>query len=264
MDKVHLELAGADDASMLGKTETQVKDELVAELKAAGFQAASEVSEPKGAWKIEAALAMHDVTDPDAPAKAEVVIQLTRPDENTDRELRSRGEAKVKGPSLDERRDASRAAVEIALRDAATRAALLLSLLHKSDTELLAEKEPRAKDLALGLLAERGNAVAYEPLLEKLKSDDLETVRRALGGLLVLKDPRAVPAIIEAGHQKDDTFQREIVFALGTLGGDEAEAYLSLIAEGHDQPLMRASALQALEELKLRRDGGLIQKRGTP
>jgi hypothetical protein len=38
--------------------------------------------------------------------------------------------------------------------------------------------------------------------------------------LIHLGDPRAATALIEASRHKDDTFQREIVFALGELGGE--------------------------------------------
>jgi hypothetical protein len=52
--------------------------------------------------------------------------------------------------------------------------------------------------------------------------------------------------------------QREIVFALSAIGGDEAEAYLDVVASGHDDPLLRASAEKALGELRDR------AKRNTP
>lgn len=263
-DKVQLELAGDDDASILGQTDAQVKAQLVTALKAVGFSAAADVKEPKGVWRVEAAVALQEVrAEGDPPARANAVLVLSRRDESGDREVRGRGEAKVKGQSLDERRDASRGAVELALKDAATQAALLLSLLPKNDAELIAIKDGRGRDFALSILAERRNPAALEPLIEKLKSDELDQVRRAIGGLLELRDVRAVPALIEASAAKDDMFQREIVFALGTLGGQEAEAYLQIVADGHDQPLMRASAQQALDELRARADGGLFHQKGA-
>ncbi|MBL8957416.1 MAG: HEAT repeat domain-containing protein [Myxococcaceae bacterium] len=265
-ERVNLELAGNDDASILGWAESDVKAQLEAALKAERFVAAAEVKEPKNPWRIEAAVGLAEVraNDPDAPSKASVGLVLSRRGDDTDREIVGKGTATVKGQSLDERRDAARAALELALKDAASGAALLISLLTKTDAELVALKDERAKELALSLLAERGNPAALEPLLEKLKSDDLDQMRRAIGGLLSLKDLRAVPALIEASRARDDTFQREIVFALGALGGDEAEAYLQIIADGHDLPLMRASAQAALDELKARKAGGLNRRKATP
>lgn len=262
-EKVNLEMAGRDDTSILGQTDAEVKAALEGALKAAGFQPVAEVKEPKAPWRIEAMVGLDEVRsmDPDAPSKAMVGLVLSRRDDDADREIVGRGEAKVKGQSLDERRDAARVAVELALKDAATSAALMISLLSKKDDELLKISDPRGKNYALSLLAERKNPGALEPLLERLKSDDLDQVRRAIGDLLQLGDARAVPGLIDASRARDDMFQREIVFALGALGGDEAEAYLQIIADGHDQPLMRASAQQALEEMKARKDGGITRRK---
>jgi len=263
---LNVELAGSDDASILGWSEAEVKAQLEAALKAQRFVPAAEVKEPKGPWRIEAAVGLADVraSDPDAPSKASVGIVLSRKGDDTDREIVGKGSATVKGPSLDERRDAARAALELALKDAASGAALMISLLSKSDDDLIALKDERAREYALVLLAERKNPAALEPLLEKLKTDDLDQMRRAIGGLLSLKDPKAVPALIDASRARDDTFQREIVFALGALGGEEAEAYLQIIADGHDLPLMRASAQAALDELHARKDGGLTRRKAAP
>ncbi len=261
-----LEMAGNDETSILGWSEAEVKGQLEAALKAERFVPAAEVKDAKSPWRIEAAAGLADVkaSEPDAPSKAKVGLVLSRKGDDTDREIVGRGVATVKGPSLDERRDAARAAVELALKDAASGAALMISLLAKSDADLIALKDERARDYALMLLAERKNPAALEPLLEKLKTDDLDQLRRVIGGLLSLHDVRAVPALIEASRARDDMLQREIVFALGALGGDEAEAYLQIIAEGHDLPLMRASAQAALDELHARKDGGLTRRKAAP
>jgi hypothetical protein len=261
-DRVQLELAGRDDSSILGWSDEDVKGQLVTALKASGFRSAADVKEPKGAYRVQAALAVQDVKDPDAPARAECIVQLRR--DEVGREVKGKGEAKVKGVSLDERRDASRAAVELAIKDAAGQAALLIKLAARSDGELVAEKDPKVKELAVSVLAERRNPAALEPLIEQLRSDDIDVVHRAIGGLLELKDPRAVGPLIEASRQKGDVFQSEILFALSAIGGDEAEAYLQLMIDGTDQPVMRQIAEQALSELKARRDGGLLTKKGTP
>ena len=55
------------------------------------------------------------------------------------------GDAKVKGASLDERRDASRAAVELALQDAAKGASLMISLLGKTDADLTGVRPGQAR-----------------------------------------------------------------------------------------------------------------------
>ena len=65
--------------------------------------------------------------------------------------------------------------------------------------------------------------------------------------------------LIEAANQRDLMFQREVVFAVGSIGGSDAEAYLDLVASGHDDALLRTSAEQALSELRARQ-----QKKSPP
>ena len=67
-----------------------------------------------------------------------------------------------------------------------------------------------------------------------------------------------MPGLIDLGRAKEASFLREIVYALGAIGGEEAEAYLFTMAQGHDEPVIRASAQQALDELKSR------EKKETP
>jgi len=98
-------------------------------------------------------------------------------------------------------------------------------------------------------------------LLKRLESEDLGVLRRTIGLLVELKDPAAVSAIIEASRAKNPVVQREIVFALSAIGGDDAEAYLDVVASGHDDPLVRSSAEKALAEL---RDRKKLQKPAAP
>ena len=58
-----------------------------------------------------------------------------------------------------------------------------------------------------------------------------------------------MPALIDLSRGKDVGFLQEIVFALGEIGGSEAEAYLYTVAQGHDQPAIQAAAQQALDTL---------------
>src|SRR6266849_5936586 len=95
----------------------------------------------------------------------------------------------------------------------------------------------------------------------KLESEDPQSRRSAMRlalssaldqvtGLAHLKNAGAVPSLIDLAKGKDPSFVREIIFALGEIGGDEAEAYLYTVAEGHDQPAVRAAAQKALDELR--------------
>ena len=173
-------------------------------------------------------------------------------------ELVGLGEVKVPGDSLDERQAAVRKALELAIAQAVESANLELSAVDKPDEALvkdLNDKDPRVREFAVRVLADRKNPAAAEPLLERLKRPEEDEVRRAIGGLIELKDPRAVSPLIDLAREKDLMFLREVIFALGAIGGDEAEAYLYTVAQGHDQPAIRAAAQQALDELSARKTG---------
>ena len=174
-------------------------------------------------------------------------------------ELVGLGEVLVGGDSLDERQASVRKALELALEQAVESARIQLAAVEKPDDGLvkdLADKDPRVREFAVRVLADRKHPAAAEPLLERLKSPEVEEVRRAIGGLVELRDPRAVPALIDLARAKDLMFLREIIFALGAIGGDEAEAYLYTVAQGHDQQAIRAAAQQALDELTARKARG--------
>jgi HEAT repeat protein len=136
------------------------------------------------------------------------------------------------------------------------REAAALIALEGATPEVLAQKrrDPDAatREAALRLLVRKGDQRVVPDLLERLKSDDLDELRATIGLLVELKAPASVNPLIEAANQRDPGFQREVVFAVGSIGGSDAEAYLDLVASGHDDPLLRASAEQALSELRAR------------
>jgi hypothetical protein len=91
------------------------------------------------------------------------------------------------------------------------------------------------------------------PSLVALLSDDEETIRdAALGALVELRDPRAVPALTKAKSMKDRREMRKIVDALAALGGQEAADYLSFVADAHEDEEIRNMAKAALVRLRSR------------
>lgn len=171
-------------------------------------------------------------------------------------EVTGLGEVKVSGDSLDGRQEAVRQALGSALDEVVAAAHFQLRALTLPDEKLvkdLGAADRRVRDAAIRVLAERRNPVVADALLQRLHSPDGEEVRRAIGGLVELKDPRAVPALIDLARAKDVVFLREILFALSAIGGEEAQAYLFTVAQGHDQPAIRSAAQQALDELEARR-----------
>jgi HEAT repeat protein len=91
------------------------------------------------------------------------------------------------------------------------------------------------------------------PTLVALLSDDEEAIRdAALGALVELRDPRAVPALTKAKSMKDRREVRKIIDALATLGGQEAADYLSFVADAHEDEEIRTMAKAALLRLRSR------------
>jgi hypothetical protein len=88
------------------------------------------------------------------------------------------------------------------------------------------------------------------PTLIGLLSDDEETIRdAALGALVDLHDPRAVPALTKTKSMKDRREMRKIIDALAALGGQEASDYLSFVADAHEDEEIRNMANAALLRL---------------
>jgi HEAT repeat protein len=142
--------------------------------------------------------------------------------------------------------------LETSLKDAVAAAHLQLAALDKPDPELLKDvssTDARVREFAIRILSDRKNPGVADALLEQLKGDDPDQIRRAMGALVELKERRAVPPLIDLARGKDLGFLREILFALGEIGGEEAEAYLYTVSEGHDQPAIRQAARQALDDL---------------
>jgi HEAT repeat protein len=99
------------------------------------------------------------------------------------------------------------------------------------------------------------------PTLIALLSDDEEPIRdAALGALVELHDPRAVPALTKAKSMKDRREMRKIIDALAALGGQEATDYLSFVADAHEDEEIRNMAKTAL----LRMGGKSHVKPATP
>jgi len=95
------------------------------------------------------------------------------------------------------------------------------------------------------------------PTLIGLLSDDEETIRdAALGALVELRDPRAVPALTKSKSMKDGREMRKIIDALAALGGQEATDYLSFVADAHEDEEIRNMAKAALSRQRSRTQVG--------
>lgn len=249
---------GTDVVSM---TEAQLKERLVERLEAARFVLrAPGAPLPEGAqpWKLTLAAGLEaPAIDGDAPARLSVALHLRQKGSLESWEVRARRDSTTAGNDVDAIQAAAREALDAALGEVVREARGLIDLAAQKDdavAERLGSSDEAVARAAVRILARRHDRRALAPLVARLDTDDLTTIRETMGLLTELGHPDAVPALIDASRAKDNVVQREIVFALGAIGGDEARAYLDVVATGHDDPLVRASAEQAIRELDERKN----------
>jgi hypothetical protein len=148
-------------------------------------------------------------------------------------------------------------ALAAALRDAATSLSWQLEARRKGDAELqrdLSASDARVRDYAVRALADRRNPAAVPLLLARLEDESPDVVRRAMGALVAIGDPRAVRPLVDLTRKRPPQFVAEVLYALGSLGGAEAEAYLFTMESGAPEDEVRRAASEALADLRRRRD----------
>jgi hypothetical protein len=151
------------------------------------------------------------------------------------------------------------ALVECAVERAAHDLVEKEQLRHADLPALLAavdNPEPEIRQVAYAAIGDRHLAGALPHLVEQLRSPD-ELVRDgAIGALVALRDRRAVKPLTQLAEFKDLDLMRRIIDAVGAIGGDEAHDYLELVATGHEVPIIRELAQQALARLDRKADAG--------
>jgi len=116
--------------------------------------------------------------------------------------------------------------------------------LQSADNELRVE--------ALHIVAARDLRDAI-PTVLLLLSDEDENVRdAALGTLVALRERGAVKVLAASRQMRDAREMRKILDAIASLGGREAQEYLSFVAETHDDEEIRDMAKEAMERLSRR------------
>lgn len=144
---------------------------------------------------------------------------------------------------------AGRRALESAASRALDETAIAIAARTKSDEELvsdLASADAVRARVALDRLAARRHAAAYEPLVRLVRAPDDEESLRALGGLVMLDDVRVVRPIIDEAERRDLSYLLEAIYALGSIGGEDSEAYLFTLDSGHSDGRVRAAAREAI------------------
>ena len=119
----------------------------------------------------------------------------------------------------------------------------------------LSSPDGGVQEAAADVLVDRHDAAAIPVLIQELDSPDDSVKMKAIGELVELKAKKSVPKLIDLAQTSDPRlgtdphFQMQIIYALGTIGGDEAEAYLYTIASGHPDEMVRNAAKEASAEL---------------
>ncbi len=169
----------------------------------------------------------------------------------------------VRGAEIVGAGESTGSAFRRAIRGSAARSAsglaLALAEARKPDAEVVRDLEsadPRIRDLAVGVLADRKNASAVPGLIARLQDPDPVIADRAVGALAQIGDPRAVGPIIELSRRREGAFVAQMVRAVGDIGGAEAEAYLETVATGHPDPFVAHAAREALRDARRKRATG--------
>lgn len=226
----------------------------------------------EGAWSLtlELPFTREALKDGSPVSIAEVGATLVLERRDADPEQRYQvvglGEARVEGKDTETRRKALREALRRALTQVTEAAVLQLKAADRPDGALqqdLLSQDERVREYALRVLAERRHPAAAPLLINQLEDDNPQEVRRAIGVLAEMKAPAAVPALIDLMKDREIGFAQEVVFAIGEIGGSEAEAYLFTVAQGHDQPDVQAAAQQALDTLYASRKLMAPEARGS-
>jgi hypothetical protein len=198
-------------------------------------------------------------------AEVSVSLELMVPDARGDLERlvaegsarRPTGAEAAAGPDPEARLAAFDGALAAAIEESATALSWQLEARRKSDAELqrdLTAKDARVRDYAIRALAERRNPAAVPLLLSRLEDARPEVVRRAMGALVAIGDLRAVRPLIDLTRKRPPQFVAEVLYALGSLGGPEAEAYLYTLQNGASEEEVRRAATEALGELRRHRE----------
>lgn len=162
--------------------------------------------------------------------------------------------------------------------DAAVDAAMLEAVLalrdqidarRKTDQQLLADLESadvRQRDYAIRVLADRRSPAAVPQLIARLEDANPGVARRAAGALIAIGDRRAVGPLIEMTRRRHGEDVGPILYAIASLGGPEAEAYLFTLESGSPDEEVRRAARGAYADLLRRKkeDSRMSARRRSP
>ena len=274
---VSVGLLSVSDANLAGNPElpesaAQVRRELQNALESTGHFVVREGGEARVRLEIDQARRVL-APAPNVPAgqvapereMADVAVsrEMTTPGGQGDTErLLAEGQARRPTGADDALDPAARAAAFDASLDAALHEAVValnyqIEARRKTDGALvsdLSSPDPRLRDYAIRVLADRRSPAAVPSLILRLQDENEDVARRAVGALVAVGDRRAVRPLIEMTRRRRPEQVRPILYALGSLGGSEAEAFLFTLESGSPDEEVRRAARDAFADLRARKD----------
>ena len=214
-------------------------------------------------WQVDLRVVFMSERGPSTEAKADLVHRSV----GVRMRLKSLRPSEVEGEASYETEFVHRADVapntswsvlaEDAVRRAGQELERTMQLSRASPEEVvraLGSEDERVRARAAMIAGTRRIHEALPGLMARVRdeSEVEQVVLRSIGALVAIGDPEAAHALIDAGRRKSSAYVAQIVFALGELGGREAEAYLFTVASGHPDPALRDAARQALDNLEAR------------
>jgi hypothetical protein len=112
-----------------------------------------------------------------------------------------------------------------------------------------AAADPSAVLWALDLVAHRRARALFDQVADKLDAEAAQVRQRAVTALAALDHPGALAAITEHMRFDDIESMGVVIDTVAALGGEDARAYLELVASGHPDDEIRARARIALGRL---------------
>ena len=156
--------------------------------------------------------------------------------------------------------EARHAAFDSALQEALQAAVAALrdqvEARRKTDAQLLADlsaKDAHVRDYAIRVLADRRSPAAVPVLIERLHDENSDIVKRAAGALTAIGDRRAVVPMIELTRKRTSEQVGPLLYAIASLGGAEAEAFLYTLESGSPDEEVRRAARGAYADLVRRK-----------
>jgi hypothetical protein len=160
------------------------------------------------------------------------------------------------------------AALDAAMREAVVALKDQIDARHKTEEQLLADlsaQDARVRDYAIRVLADRRSPAAVPQLIARLQDPNADVARRAAGALIAIGDRRAVGPLIEMTRRRRPEDVGPILYAIASLGGPEAEAYLFTLESGSpDEEIRRAAQGAYADLLRRKQEQAVTDGRRTP